>query len=112
MPDLLPEVWNATPLRIFSFLEMTGILARRQPAEVLREAVEKIDSLKHPRHRAMLSPHAPYSTRPELLRLTAAAARKRKWRVSTHIAESEQEFEMFQNARGRMHDWLARNGRD
>jgi aminodeoxyfutalosine deaminase len=112
MPDLLPEVWNATPLRVLTFLEMTGILARRPPKEILREAVEKIDSLKHPRHRATLSPHAPYSTLPELLKLTAATARKRKWLISTHIAESEQEFEMFQNARGKMFDWLARNGRD
>jgi cytosine/adenosine deaminase-related metal-dependent hydrolase len=112
MPDLLPEVWNATPLRIFSFFEMTGILSRRRPAEILAEAVEKIDSLRHPRNRAMLSPHAPYSTLPELLRRTATAARKRKWRVSTHIAESEQEFEMFQHGGGKMHDWLARNGRD
>jgi aminodeoxyfutalosine deaminase len=112
IPDLLPEVWNATPLRIFSFFEMTGILSRRRPAEIIAEAVEKIDSLRHPRNRAMLSPHAPYSTLPELLRRTATAARKRKWRVSTHIAESEQEFEMFQHAGGKMHDWLARNGRD
>jgi len=112
IPDLLPEVWNATPLRIFSFFEMTGILSRRRPADIIAEAVEKIDSLRHPRNRAMLSPHAPYSTLPELLRRTATAARKRKWRVSTHIAESEQEFEMFQNAGGKMHDWLARNGRD
>jgi cytosine/adenosine deaminase-related metal-dependent hydrolase len=112
IPDLLPEVWNATPLRIFSFFEMTGILSRRRPAEIIAEAVEKIDSLRHPRNRAMLSPHAPYSTLPELLRRTATAARKRKWRVSTHIAESEQEFEMFQHAGGKMYDWLARNGRD
>jgi cytosine/adenosine deaminase-related metal-dependent hydrolase len=91
---------------------MTGILSRRRPQEILAEAVKKIDSLRHPRNRALLSPHAPYSTLPELLQRTAATARKRKWRVSTHIAESEQEFEMFQRARGKMHDWLARNGRD
>ena len=42
----------------------------------------------------------------------AATARKRKWRVSTHVAESEQEFEMFMHARGKMHDWLQRNERD
>jgi len=111
MPDLLPEVWDATPLRIFSFLEMTGIKARRQPKEVLREAVEKIDSLRHPRHRAFLSPHAPYSTLPELLQLTARTAQKRKWRVSIHVAESVQEFEMFAQARGKMHAWLQRNER-
>src|ERR1019366_3764182 len=90
MPDLLPEVWDATPLRVISFLEMTGIRARRKPKEILREAVEQIDSLSHARCRALLSPHAPYSTLPELLKLTAAVARKRKWRVSTHVAESDQ----------------------
>ena len=112
MPDLLPEVWGATPLRVFSFFEMTGILSRRQPGEILAETLARIDSLKHRRSRAMLSPHAPYSTLPDLLKRTASTARKRKWRVSTHIAESEQEFEMFQHARGKMYDWLGRNGRD
>jgi cytosine/adenosine deaminase-related metal-dependent hydrolase len=91
---------------------MTGIRARRHPKEILREAVGKIDSLTHARCRALLSPHAPYSTLPELLKLTAAVARKRKWRVTTHVAESDQEFEMFRNASGAMHDWLKRNERD
>ena len=112
MPDLLPEVWDATPLRIFSFLEMTGIKARRAPKEILHEALETIATLRHPRHRATLSPHATYSTLPELLRLTARTAQKRKWRVSIHVAESVQEFEMFTHARGEMHNWLKRNGRD
>lgn len=112
MPDLLPEVWEATPLRVFSFLEMTGIRAKRDPAEILREAAEKIDSLSHPQNHIGLSPHAPYSTRPELLRLTAKLARKRRWRVCMHVAESEQEFEMFRHARGAMHEWMRRNERD
>jgi aminodeoxyfutalosine deaminase len=112
MPDLLPEVWDATPLRVFSFLEMTGIRAKRDPKEILREAVAKIDSLTHARCSASLSPHAPYSTLPELLRLTAGLARKKKWRITTHIAESEEEFEMFTRARGKMFDWLKRNERD
>ena len=112
MPDLLPEAWDATPLRVFSFLEMTGIRAKRDPKQILREAVEKIDSLNHPRCSTALSPHAPYSTLPELLRLSARLARKRKWRLCTHIAESAEEFEMFQHARGKMFDWLKRNERD
>ncbi len=111
-PDLLPDVWSATPLRVFSFLEMTGIRARRNPREILREAVAKIDSLAHPRCRAYLSPHAPYSTLPELLKLAAEISRKRKWRVCTHVAESDQEFEMFTKASGVLHAWLRRNERD
>ncbi|MEI8289662.1 MAG: amidohydrolase family protein [Verrucomicrobiota bacterium] len=112
MPDLLPEVWPATPLRVFSFLEMTGIRARRSPGAILREAVQTLESLSHPRHHIGLSPHAPYSTRPELLELSADIAIQRKWRVSIHVAESVQEFEMFMHARGKMHDWLKRNERD
>jgi len=112
VPDLLPEVWKATPLRVFSFLEMTGIRARREPRAVLREAVEKIETLAHPRSRAALSPHAPYSTLPELLRLSAREARKRKLPLTTHVAESAQEFEMFVHATGALHAWLKRNERD
>jgi cytosine/adenosine deaminase-related metal-dependent hydrolase len=112
VPDLLPAVWDATPLRVFSFLEMTGIRARREPRAVLREAVEKIESLAHPRCYASLSPHAPYSTLPELLRLSAHAARKKKLPITTHVAESVQEFEMFVHARGAMHTWLKRSERD
>jgi len=112
MPDLLPEVWDATPLRMFSFLEMTGIKSRRAPKDILREAVAQIETLSHSRHRAQLSPHAPYSTLPELLRLTGKISLKKNWRVAIHVAESVQEFEMFQHARGAMHDWLKRNERD
>lgn len=112
LPKLLPEAWNATPLRVFSFLEMTGIRSRRQPATVLQEAVDHVTALRHPRCKAWLSPHAPYSTQPELLRLATRAARRHRWRVTTHVAESDQEFEMFRHAQGDMHDWLKRNERD
>ncbi len=112
VPELLPEVWQATPLRVFSFLEMTGIKSRREPRRILDEAAKKIESLPPSRGGAGLSPHAPYSTLPELLRLSAAAARKKGWRLVTHVAESDLEFEMFRHARGEMFDWLKRNERD
>jgi cytosine/adenosine deaminase-related metal-dependent hydrolase len=112
LPSLLPTQWDATPLRVISFLEMTGIRSRRQPRAVLDEALAHIARLKHPHNRAWLSPHAPYSTLPELLKLTARTSRRRRWRVTTHVAESDQEFEMFVHAQGEMHDWLKRNERN
>lgn len=112
VPELLPEAWEATPLRVFSFLEMSGVKSRRQPDLILREAVEKIESLKSERCCAGLSPHAPYSTMPGLLRLSAEAARRQNWRLVTHVAESQDEFEMFAHGRGEMYDWLTRNERD
>ena len=112
VPELLPDVWNATPLRVFSFLEMTGIRSRRDPAAILAEAVAIMDAQPPHRGDTGLSPHAPYSTSPRLLETTAALARKRKLRLVTHIAESATEFEMFTEGRGEMFDWLRRNRRD
>jgi cytosine/adenosine deaminase-related metal-dependent hydrolase len=114
VPELLPDVWNATPLRVRSFLEMTGVRSRRDPELILREAVSTMDAVNWSvgRSAAALSPHAPYSTLPALLRRTAALARRRRIRVATHVAESADEFEMFQHGRGKMFDWLARNQRD
>jgi cytosine/adenosine deaminase-related metal-dependent hydrolase len=112
VPELLPELWLATPLRVFSFIEMTGVKSRREPRLVLDDAVRTIESLPVARGGAGLSPHAPYSTRPELLRLSAETAREKGWRLVTHVAESDLELEMFLHARGEMFDWLQRNERD
>jgi cytosine/adenosine deaminase-related metal-dependent hydrolase len=112
MPELLPEVWNLGSLRVVSFLEMIGITGRRKPEAILQEALGKIDSLNGKTCCAGLSPHAPYSTLPELLRLSAAAARERDLRMCVHVAESSQEFEMFTRGRGEMYDWLRRSTRD
>jgi cytosine/adenosine deaminase-related metal-dependent hydrolase len=108
VPELLPEVWSSTPLRVFSFLEMTGVKSRRKPADILREAAAKIKSLSSARGSAGLSPHALYSTTPKLLRETAVLARRRGWRVTMHLAESQAEYDMYAARRGPMFDWLKR----
>ncbi|HXP60040.1 MAG TPA: amidohydrolase family protein [Dongiaceae bacterium] len=111
VPELLPGVWQTTPLRVLSFLEMIGIGRRPAPA-ILEETVARMATLRGGPWRPGLSPHAPYSTIPDLLRLSAAAARRRRWRITTHVAESALEFDMFTRRRGEMFDWLRRNARD
>jgi len=111
-PELLPDVWEATPLRIISFLEMTGVRSKREPQKILADAFKTMNSLSHSRCSVALSPHAPYSTSAELLRLCGEAAREDNLRLAIHVAESEQEFEMFTYAQGGMYDWLKKNGRD
>jgi len=112
VPELLPDLWATTPLRVISQLEMTGVRSRRKPALILRDTLAQVDALPVGRSRASLSPHAPYSTSPHLLSASAAAARTRRYRIATHVAESATEFEMFQQGRGELHEWLARNQRD
>lgn len=108
LPEIQPQ---PTPLRIFSFLEMTGVKSQQPAAKIVTAAVTKIKSLRAQDQLAGFSPHAPYSTTSELLRRTAQTARRRRWRVTTHVAESSEEFEMFTQARGKIFDWL-KNQRD
>ncbi|MCS7090673.1 MAG: amidohydrolase family protein [Verrucomicrobiota bacterium] len=112
VPELLPSCWEETPLRVISFIEMTGIRARRDPADVLAGAAAVLNRLQHPRCRAAFSPHAPYSTRPALLQQAATLARQRGLLLMTHVAESEEEYAMFRRAAGPMYEWLQRNERD
>jgi cytosine/adenosine deaminase-related metal-dependent hydrolase len=111
VPELLPDVWSSTPLRIMSFLEITGVISKRPPAEIVRDAAAKIESLHPSRGHAGLSPHALYSTTPELLRTAAETASRHRWQVTMHVAESVEEFDMFAYGCGPLFDWL-KNQRD
>jgi aminodeoxyfutalosine deaminase len=112
VPELLPDIWTWTPLRVFCFLELIGIKDHQQPQAIVREAVERLAGLKPARGGVGLCPHAPYSTTSELMRLSARVARARRWRLSAHVGESALEYEMFARARGPMFEWLRRSGRD
>jgi aminodeoxyfutalosine deaminase len=112
VPQLLPKAWRSTPLRVLSFLEMISLKPDRPPSRVLQETIDRIAALGVTRCRAGLSPHAPYTTVPELLRLSSRVARRRRWPLTTHVAEAAMEYEMFVHARGEMFDWLKRSGRD
>lgn len=107
VPELLPDAWNASAPRVCSFFEMTGVASGRPPSEILGEALGHIARLPRTESRfGALSPHAPYSTNPELLRLSAESARDRELLLATHVGESEAEFAMFQDASGPLYDWL------
>ena len=107
VPELLPEVWEPTPLRVISFLELLNVRSWHSAAQIVHEAEQMLDSLPHAEGRVGLSPHAPYSTSPDLLRHAAAAARRHGWPLTTHVAESREEFDMFAHRRGTLFEWLA-----
>ncbi len=106
MPELLHDCRSATPLRVFSFLEMTGVRSGRDPASILHDALRRASSLPAGRGGFGLSPHAPYSTSPALLQMTGEVARSEGWRTTVHVAESQAEFDMFMYRRGPMYEWL------
>lgn len=102
----LAELRASTPLRVFSFLEITGVRSARDPDRLMEEAIASLIALPSVRGGVGLSPHAPYSTTPDLLGRAAAIAKRDGWRLTTHVAESEAEYEMFMYRRGPMFSWL------
>jgi cytosine/adenosine deaminase-related metal-dependent hydrolase len=106
MAELLPTVWGTTPLRVISFRELIHLKPGPPAREMVEAAVTHLAGLPEGEGRVALSPHATYSTTTDLLESAADAGRRRKWRLMTHVAESEEEFEMFMYRHGTMFDWL------
>jgi aminodeoxyfutalosine deaminase len=106
VPELLPEVWTATPLRVISFLELLNVRSWHSARQILLQAEAKLNALPPTQERLGLSPHAPYSTSPELLALAALSARRHGWLLASHVAESREEFDMFTRRQGALQDWL------
>lgn len=106
VPELLPEVWTSTPLRVHSLIELIGFRPASSPRTLVDEAMALIESLPAGRCGAGLSPHAPYTTTREVLSRAATAARRTHRLLAVHVSESAEEFEMFRHARGPMFEWL------
>lgn len=104
VPELLSDATTSTPLRVTSCLELLSVRSRERAFELVDAAAR----LLHARtiEACGLSPHAPYSTSPELLRAAVAIARRNQWLLTMHVAESADEFDMYRNGRGAMFEWL------
>ncbi|RME90441.1 MAG: hypothetical protein D6766_13270 [Verrucomicrobia bacterium] len=110
-PELLPQVRPHTPLRTVSYFELIQLQSGEDPLAPWRELLASAAGVAGDRWRPGLSPHAPYSTTPALLRACAQEVRARGWPVAIHVAESREEFEMFRHGRGPLKEWLAARGR-
>jgi cytosine/adenosine deaminase-related metal-dependent hydrolase len=106
VPELLPEVLETTPLRVHSFLELISLSGNGSADALLERSLRKIESLKWGRFSAGLSPHAPYSTTRHLVEASQRAGYQLNLRLTTHVAESQDEFDMFMYRRGPLFHWL------
>jgi len=106
VPELIPEMWRATPLRVISFRELISLKSQLAAREIVEKAVQHWSGLPAAGGRVGLSPHAPYTTSAELLRFAGRAAREQRWPLTIHLAESEPEFEMFMYRHGALYEWL------
>ncbi len=110
VPLLLPRIFESTPLRMISFIEVIG-LTQNWDNDVLN-LISKLHSYNLKNKRIGISPHTLYSTTPPVLKTTLKLAREYALPVSIHLAESQEEYLMFKNRSGLLYDWLKEKGRD
>ncbi len=114
--------WSRTPANIVGFFECIGMGPRRLDTHPrsLKLGIERCERVRiecekqraDGRHILItsLSPHAPYSTAPEVYREAIAYCRERSLPISTHLAETPAETEFLAHGTGPFRDLLEERG--
>ena len=105
-PELISDL--APPIRTLWFAEMIDV---RRPERAKETVDHAVGSLRHVEH-AGLAPHAPYTASANLYRYAEETAHEENLLLTTHLAESAEEMQMFTDRAGRLKDLLADIGRD
>ena len=107
-------LWGAKALGLRGriYQEVFGIDELRTVEEIVAELKLKVARLQIEAGESLLeigiSPHAPYTVRPALMRELAQLARQEHLRVCIHAAESQAEAELLQMGTGGIADMFAR----
>ena len=110
VPRLLDRMKPPT-LRTWWFAELIDVRADLSPEELIAQSLAYFQNKKDWRGGFGLSPHAPFTASPALTRLAAARARRNGLLLTTHVAESREEMEMFRDGAGPLFELLESLGR-
>jgi cytosine/adenosine deaminase-related metal-dependent hydrolase len=109
-PQTLPLL-PPPPIRTWSFLELIDVRPRPWIEETafgswlfFSENRERLGGFG-------LSPHAPYTASAKMYEVALECSRVLNLPVTTHVAESPEEYEMFAESRGQLYDFLRKLGR-
>lgn len=110
-PELMVRM-KRPPIRTWWFYELLDIRSRVHTEDVVAGALSFFDKHASWLGGFGLSPHAPYTTSVDLYRLARFCCEKYSMPFTTHLAESDEEIEMFQVGEGRLFEFLKALGRD
>ena len=105
-PDVAADV--ETPVRIWWLGELLDIRSRQSAHDFVDSAVQTLKSCEH----WGLAPHAPFTASKSLYRRCQEVAFNPAIILSTHLAESEEEMEMFRDGSGPLFEFLQSIGRN
>jgi cytosine/adenosine deaminase-related metal-dependent hydrolase len=108
-PELVPQV--NPPIRTWWFAELIDVREWPEIAQNLTGLTGQVSRRSQWSHWG-LAPHAPFTASRKLYRECEETARREDVLLTTHLAESRDEMEMFSKSRGPLFDFLAQIGRD
>ncbi|MCE9609652.1 MAG: amidohydrolase family protein [Chthoniobacter sp.] len=105
-PELMPHL-APSPLRTWWFYEMIDIRHRITSDDVVAGALAFFQHRENSLDSSGLSPHAPYTASLALYQLANTCGDAFAMPLTTHVAESREEFAMFRDAAGPLHDFMS-----
>ena len=108
-PELISQL--QPPLRTCWFAELMDIRAPERANEFVDSATKSLGRARPPSAPWGLAPHALFTASKDLFRLCGEIAQREHILLTTHLAESREEMEMFRHASGPLYEFLNSIGR-
>src|SRR5882724_335401 len=108
-PELIPQI--QPPVRTCWFSELIDIRAPERANELVDSAIESLGRATSPGAQWGLAPHALFTASKDLCRRCGEIAQRKHILLTTHLAESREEMEMFCDASGPLYEFLKSIGR-
>lgn len=99
-PNLVASI--KAPIRTWWFGELIDVRNPDEADQIVDEAVEVLKAAEQ----WGLAPHAPFTASPRLYARCEEVAQQQRIPLTTHLAESREEMEMFRDASGPVFDFL------
>jgi aminodeoxyfutalosine deaminase len=108
-PELIPQIH--APIRQWWFAELIDIRAPEQANKLIDRAMKSLGGARSPGALWGLAPHALFTASKDLYRRCEEIARRQNVLLTTHLAESREEMQMFHDKSGPLYEFIKSIGR-
>ena len=108
-PELIPQV--QPPIRTCWFAELINIRAPERATELVDSTIESLGRARPQGAPWGLAPHSLFTASSNLFRSCENIAQRDNILLTTHLAESREEMEMFRDASGPLYEFIKSIGR-
>jgi len=108
-PELISQI--QAPVRTWWFAELIDVRSPERANEIVDLAIESLGRARPPGAPGGLAPHALFTASRDLYCRCEEVARREKILLTTHLAESREEMEMFRHGSGPLYEFMKSIGR-